>query len=77
MRQNQIGKDSRGYLANIPQDWEDYEKQGKTEVVIDQRWLGRQDNHMQCSIRDWVLEEKKGINGKTGDTQIISQLFNE
>ena len=51
-------------------------KQNKTqdgETVSDQRILKRHDNAMQCYIFDWILEQKEGITGKTGEIQMKSR----
>lgn len=44
----------------------------KETEKLSQRSLRRHDNELQCGILDWILKQKKDLNGKTGEIQIKS-----
>lgn len=73
----QIEEHSTKRLSSIPHDCQGQKpKQNPSndgETVSDQRRLRRHDNSVQCYILDWILEQKEGITGKTGEIQMKSR----
>lgn len=54
-----------------------HERQGKTGNVADWKRFRKCDNEVQSMILNWILDQEKDMNGKTGDIRIncLEQLI--